>query len=98
MANGKAPKISSKVDVWSVGVIFFQMLYGRKPFGHQQSQQRYIAERPFGGSATATVDFPLKPAVSQEAKDFISRCLQYKKEDRPDVLTLCEDAYLKPRK
>jgi len=24
------PKISNKVDVWSVGVIFFQCLYGRK--------------------------------------------------------------------
>ncbi len=24
------PKISSKVDIWSVGVIFYQCLYGRK--------------------------------------------------------------------
>lgn len=24
------PKISNKVDVWSVGVIFYQCLYGRK--------------------------------------------------------------------
>ena len=37
---GKAPpKISSKVDVWSVGVIFYQCLYGKKPFGHNQSQE-----------------------------------------------------------
>ncbi|EHB06918.1 Serine/threonine-protein kinase tousled-like 2 [Heterocephalus glaber] len=26
------PKISNKVDAWSVGVIFYQCLYGRKPF------------------------------------------------------------------
>ena len=32
------PKISSKVDVWSLGCIFFQCLYGRKPYGHNQSQ------------------------------------------------------------
>ena len=32
------PKISSKVDVWSAGVIFFQMLYGKRPFGHDLSQ------------------------------------------------------------
>lgn len=27
------PKISSKVDVWSVGVIFFQCLYGKRVRG-----------------------------------------------------------------
>ena len=27
------PQISSKVDIWSIGVIFFELLYGAKPFG-----------------------------------------------------------------
>jgi tousled-like kinase len=31
------PEISTKVDIWSVGVIFFEMLYGRRPFGHNMS-------------------------------------------------------------
>ena len=31
MVTGNAPpQISSKVDVWSVGIIFFQILYGRR--------------------------------------------------------------------
>lgn len=43
------PKISNKVDVWSVGVIFYQCLYGRKvrtrviPF-------QVVIPKPFGGS------------------------------------------------
>lgn len=28
--GGKPPKIDNKVDVWSVGVIFYQCLYGKK--------------------------------------------------------------------
>ena len=30
------PKISSKVDVWSVGVIFYQCLYGKKVGNHRE--------------------------------------------------------------
>jgi len=87
------PKISSKVDVWSVGVIFFQLLYGKRPFGDELSQQRILVEKTILNARQ--VEFPAKPVVSQEAKDFIRRCLQANKDFRPDVLTICEDNYLK---
>ena len=87
------PKISSKVDVWSVGVIFYQCLYGKKPFGNNLSQQLILHERTILNAKT--VEFPSKPPVSQDAREFIKTCLQYRKEDRPDVLTLCTHPYLK---
>ena len=31
------PHISTKVDVWSCGIIFFEMLYGKRPFGDDMS-------------------------------------------------------------
>ncbi|XP_041117825.1 serine/threonine-protein kinase tousled-like 1 isoform X1 [Polyodon spathula] len=88
------PKISNKVDVWSVGVIFFQCLYGRKPFGHNQSQQDILQENTI--LKATEVQFPVKPVVSNEAKAFIRRCLAYRKEDRFDVHQLASDSYLLP--
>uniref|UniRef100_A0A8C5G3C6 non-specific serine/threonine protein kinase n=1 Tax=Gouania willdenowi TaxID=441366 RepID=A0A8C5G3C6_GOUWI len=88
------PKISNKVDVWSVGIIFFQCLYGRKPFGHNQSQQDILQENTI--LKATDVQFPVKPVASNEAKAFIRRCLAYRKEDRIDVHLLGSDPYLLP--
>ncbi|AQK62831.1 Serine/threonine-protein kinase TOUSLED [Zea mays] len=88
----KTPFISSKVDVWSAGVMFYQMLYGRRPFGHDQTQERILREDTIINARR--VEFPSKPAVSNEAKDLIRRCLTYNQSERPDVLTITQDHYL----
>lgn len=92
---GKSPpKISSKVDVWSVGIIFYQALYGRKPFGHNLSQASILEQNTI--LKATNIEFPSKPAVSSEAKNFIQKCLTYKKDERVDVIALSDDPYLKP--
>ncbi|XP_072992946.1 serine/threonine-protein kinase TOUSLED isoform X1 [Typha latifolia] len=88
----KTPFISSKVDVWSAGVILYQMLFGRRPFGHDQTQERILREDTIINARK--VEFPSKPSVSNEAKELIRRCLTYNQAERPDVLTITQDPYL----
>lgn len=66
----KNAKVSSKVDIWSIGVIFFEMLYGKKPFGHGFSQSKILSEGTILNAFK--VDFPAespkKYRISEEAK------------------------------
>jgi tousled-like kinase len=68
-------------------------LYGRKPYGHNLSQAAILENQTILNAKE--VQFPNRPQVSNEAKLFIRRCLTYQARDRPDVLQLSEDDYLK---
>ena len=78
------PKISAKLDVWSVGVIFFELLYGKKPFGHGISQND-IYDKGIILEAFKVMypsETPRKTRVSDSAKEFIAACLKYNQDDR----------------
>ncbi|KAL3766982.1 hypothetical protein ACHAWO_004956 [Cyclotella atomus] len=62
-------RISNKVDVWSIGVIYFQMLFGRRPFGDGESQDKVLRNQTMLNATE--VNFPSKPMISEGAKDFI---------------------------
>lgn len=57
-------RYDSKVDVWSLGVLSFLMLFGEKPY---PDEKRDFSE--------FVLEFPTR-SVSLEAKEFIRKCLQ----------------------
>eukprot|EP00877_Chromochloris_zofingiensis_P008176 jgi/Chrzof1/3611/Cz13g02090.t1 len=55
------------VDIWGLGVLTYEFLFGNPPFeaaGHQETYRRIVR---------VDLRFPEKPIVSDEAKDFIRK-------------------------
>ena len=88
--------ISSKVDIWSVGVILFEMFFRKKPFGQNYTQDKLLKDRVMQNARV--VDIPTKPNISEECKDFIRKCLAYHQEDRYDVFQALESPFIKQDK
>ncbi|TQD78790.1 hypothetical protein C1H46_035657 [Malus baccata] len=84
--------LGKQVDVWSAGILLYQMLFGRRPFGHDQTQERILREDTI--IKARKVEFPSRPAISNEAKEFIRRCLTYNQAERPDVIGIAQDPFL----
>lgn len=84
------PQISSKVDVWSAGVIYYQMLYGKKPVGDGMSPGKQLIDTIV---QSGSLEFPAKPDVSSHTKEFIARCISGDHNTRPDVSEVFSGPY-----
>ena len=90
--TGEQVRISNKVDVWSIGVIFYQMIYGKRPFGEGKSQDKLLADHTMLNAQE--VHLPERPDVSESGKEFIKQCLMYDQAFRPTIAQLCDNSYV----
>ncbi|EGR29139.1 protein kinase domain protein [Ichthyophthirius multifiliis] len=73
-------KYSSKCDVWSMGCIFFEMLYGKPPFNANSIIS--LSENIKKIVGNSQYQLPTYPPIAPEAKDILIKMLMYNEKDR----------------
>ena len=76
--RGKSVYITRSVDTWSLGIIFYEMLYG--------------SPHPF--NEDGKINFISNIKVSEEGKNFIIKCLEKEPTKRPELSVLADDGYI----
>ncbi|KAM3146578.1 hypothetical protein pb186bvf_001113 [Paramecium bursaria] len=75
---------TNKCDVWSLGIMFYELLYGVTPWiGKFQFNNIAVGQIQLLDKITnQPLEFPQFPVRSQKVKTLLTRMLQYKEEDR----------------
>jgi tousled-like kinase len=89
--RSEAVRINTTVDTWSLGIIFYEMLYGQRPFGDDQSQTAFASHID---AVIGKVVFPSTTKVSDAGKSFILRCLDRDSAARPVLEALFRSDYV----
>ena len=96
LMKSKDLKISTKVDIWSVGVILYEMLFRRKPFLKEKNDTELFKNNNLLESKY--LDIPNEPEISEDCKNFIKNCLKYNENERYDVYQALESTFIKKDK
>lgn len=74
----RSAKVCPKLDIWACGIILFEMLYGHRPFFHEQklSQKDYHAK--LKEPHKLKLVFPNTRILSQSCDQLIRNCLETK--------------------
>lgn len=74
LLNSNGNSYTNKADLWSIGVVFYQMLYGKTPFDAKNYKDLQKKVKEYSGS---NLRFAKDITISKECKDLLIGLLQY---------------------
>ena len=82
-------KYDSKVDLWSVGVILFECIFGKAPY-----KSDTVSELLQKIKSEEAIKIPSHPSLSEACEDLLARCLQRDPTQRIDYEEFFEHPFL----
>jgi calcium-dependent protein kinase len=67
---------SSKTDIWSIGIMYYEMLFGVTPWTAQTEEEL------LSNIYRIKISFPNHIQISNDSRNFILKCLQIEEKNR----------------
>jgi len=87
-ARGEVTTIDRRSDVFSLGIVLYELLAGRKPFKGESTAQMLISVLQDEAASLRQV----APHVPKDLRTIVMKCLEHRRDDRyPSARALAED-------
>ncbi|OMJ65386.1 hypothetical protein SteCoe_38325 [Stentor coeruleus] len=82
----KGGQYTNKIDIWSLGIILYELLQGQTPFNGRNQVEKL--------KSISCQKLEFKTSVSQAAKALLKKLLAYHAEDRPSIDEVLENEWI----
>jgi hypothetical protein len=85
---------NTKADIWSLGVLFFNMMTGQMPFSKPEDKDNQVVFKRVVDGSFQWPEYSSK-ILSNEARDLVSTLLQPVDENRPEALVVAQHDFFR---